>query len=66
MGEIDRFAQMGGRLNSYQDQEAENYVNDPGRGVNPHAHSRIGNILGDLKIQGEGLHCTTGFVLTLN
>ena len=66
MGEIDRFAQMGGRLNSYQDQEAENYVNDPDGGANPHAHSRIGNILGDFKFEGEGLHCTTGFKLTVN
>ena len=68
--EIDRLARIGGpngnQFRYYDDQDVEARVNNLDGAVNPHAHSRIGNVLGDLKIQGAGLHCTTGFELTLN
>ena len=68
--EIDRLARIGGpngnQFRYYDDQDVEARVNNLDGAVNPHAHSRIGNVLGDLKIQGAGLHCTTGFTLTLN
>lgn len=65
MDEIDRFAGISQRrFAMYDDQYAEDFVNGPG--VNPHAHSRIGNVLGGFKIGGERLRCSTSFKLTVN
>ena len=50
----------------YDDQDIQNHINNLEGAPNPHAHSQIGNVLGDFKIQGLKLGCSTGFKLTVN
>ena len=68
--EIDRLARIGSLDNNlfwhYNDQDIQNHINNLEGAPNPHAHSQIGNVLGDFKIQGPKLGCSTGFKLTVN